>query len=426
MPNRWTHFGIFCVACGLTTSAVATAGSAPTSQPAGPRASATTLPVTEKQAEALACEIARTLSAPDSTFYDQCTDQAAIEAAGDAGLSFVPEWLLHRKRLRIDMSFQWLGLQCKLLQVCYEDNQPVPLLRLSRRGGLSASNYNLVDYYKLHLALRPDGTLRVVDIYRTDTGELASETIHRLALETVVTDPSLIGYKRQLVGKDRDYALHYPEIQDLDRYAITCNEEWSAIKGEAIYNNLPETLKKDRMVMLLHVFTSTGFGRAQFKKALTEFHHAYPNDIGQATRIINSFVILNQYDEALAEIDRLDALVGGDAMLDVERGFAAYHAGNRDEEEKFYRKAVEREPTLLPAWFALVWQSIDEVRYDKTVVLLNESGQRAGLRWDRVSTSHLFDQFRETPQYVNWVKTHPQSTAPEPKPDASNWPNWGN
>jgi len=408
------------------TSAMASAGAAPTSGPTDSGTSSAAIPVTEEQAEMLGREIARTLSAGDATFFSRCTDNAAMSGAGYAGLAGLPDWMQNRKEPDTDLSFQWLGLQCKLLRVGNDDGRPVPILRISKCGGIGFDNYNRVDYFELQLASRPDGTVRVVDVYKMSSGELTSETIHRGALETVASNPRLIGYARQLGGKDKDYVLHYSEIRALYTYAITCSDEGTAAYAESTYGKLPETLSGHRIIMLLHVFTSTGLGRAPFKKALLDFRRVYPDDIGEATRIINSFVILSQYDEALAEIDRLDAHIGGDPMLDVERGYVAYHAEKPDEEKKFYRRAVEREPTLRPAWYGLVWRSLDEKQYDQTVALLNESGRRAGLRWDRVSTSFLFAAFWKTPQYADWVKTHPQSSAPETQSNAGNWPNWGN
>jgi hypothetical protein len=162
------------------------------------------LAVTTTQATAFGREIARTLSGGDPSFYNAHIDNVAIVQAGMSGLKCLEDAGRKSAPFTAKQKFECEGFEWKFLGTREENGHPAPILRLTRTRGLSSENYNAFQYIEFVLTSFPDGSIHALDILSTDTGELASESVHRYGLESIATDPHLASCLGSLKGQDTD------------------------------------------------------------------------------------------------------------------------------------------------------------------------------------------------------------------------------
>ena len=176
-----------------------------------------------------------------------------------------------------------------------------------------------------------DSKVQAADLYLYAAGELFSETLHRGFLHAAAeTSPSLLA---RLTQQEGDYVKNLDKLETLAR----CVQDGQTAKAMDIYARLPQSLKKEKSVLLLRVQAAQSLDLGQLDAAIRDFRSAFPHDPVVNRLLIDTFFLHQEYAKARASIDRLDRSLGGDPYLNVLRA-NAYLA------EKQYKTAKE----LLP------------------------------------------------------------------------------
>jgi hypothetical protein len=116
-------------------------------------------------------------------------------------------------------------------------------------------------------------------------------------------------------------------------------------------------------------------------------------------------------------IDRLDRSVDGDPYLDVLRAGLCEAQGDREGCRRFARRAVDREPSLLQAHWALVGYSLEDQKYDETLERLKEIDRTFVMKFNDLSRIPRYAGFVKSLAYARWLdylkaKEEPRKQAP--------------
>ena len=195
-----------------------------------------------------------------------------------------------------------------------------------------------VGYVDFVLGHNPAGQVLAQDMYLFYSGELFSLTLHRLAVQGFASqNRSLLD---RLKGVDNDFAKHLEDIRTISQDLAS----GSAPAGMQVYNGLPDSLKADKMMKLIHIRLAQKMGDAEYERALGDFRASFPNDSASALLSVDYYLLKKQYSKALSALDTLDKALGGDPYLDVQR--AGVYAVMQDRSKA--RTAIKRAVSAMP------------------------------------------------------------------------------
>lgn len=194
----------------------------------------------------------------------------------------------------------------KLLRVHKHGNKHAAIFRLETGAGLN--------YHDLHLAKGTDGKIKVNDLYVLITGELMSTTIRQMVL------PLAAGQNRNLIDKltkkESDYVTHFPKVQEMS--TATRNQDFAKVME--VYNGLPKSLQESKLVLIMRLNAATQTKNWDGVKATTaDFRRLFPGDSTPDLLGLDALILEKNFDEALAAVNRIDKLVGGDPHLETFR-----------------------------------------------------------------------------------------------------------
>jgi hypothetical protein len=118
-------------------------------------------------------------------------------------------------------------------------------------------------------------------------------------------------------------------------------------------------------------------------------------------RLSRSLVLKGQFASARESIDRLDEIVGGDPVLNIERANLFLKEKKLVEADAAAEKAIAGDRTLKEAWWVRVTVALKTRNYSRAVELLKvlETEHR---QEPADITSPLYTDFVKSPEYQKW------------------------
>ncbi|MEJ7639603.1 MAG: hypothetical protein WKF75_16915, partial [Singulisphaera sp.] len=160
----------------------------------------------------------------------------------------------------------------------------------------------------------------------------------------------------------------------------------------------------DKNLLLLRLQAAPNLGDEEYTAVIEDFRKYHPDDPCLDILSIDTSILKKDYAKALASIDRLDKAVGGDPYLDSLRANVYLDGQKPDAARQAARRALEREPTLIDAYWSLVAISLKEREFAETLELLNAIGEKFDIVFEDLGTMPEYAEFVETPQYQQWLK----------------------
>lgn len=279
-----------------------------------------------------------------------------------------------------------------LLRVHGEKSQPRLLFRVvSSSGGLN--------YHDLLLARDEAGEVRIVDVYLALAGERMSHTLRRAFLPLIPReDESLI---KNQPAADRVFLEHFDDYRAFARHLV----EQEGAKALAAYEKLPPELQQNKAVLIGRVIASQSVSDEQYLAAIDAFRRQFPKDAAVDLISIDAFVLKQQFEPALESVDRIEKIYGPDAFFNVLRAGIRYQAGDLEAAEKFAKKAIIEEPTLVDPYWHLTTISLDRKDYDETVRLLTVLQEQLHVELADLASIPIYAEFVKSPQYAKWAET---------------------
>jgi tetratricopeptide (TPR) repeat protein len=257
---------------------------------------------------------------------------------------------------------------------------------------------DLWNYHDFQFVRRPDGSIAVADILYLSSGDTVSDMAHRTVLMLVPPD------KRHLITLNLpvDEAL-LNETKTLGTL-IRSVKEGNGENGVRAYGELSPELRREKYSCVLRVLAAQNAGEKEHAEAIENLRKFHPNDIATDFLSIDYFTRTRQHDQALAAIDRTDAILGGDPAMDVKRGLAHLSAGSFEKARERLKRAIDREPTFEPAYWAMATLTAKEKKFGETAKWLKRYQERLTFEIGDLSTHPDYAEFVKSPQYKEWLK----------------------
>jgi tetratricopeptide (TPR) repeat protein len=297
------------------------------------------------------------------------------------------------------------GGTLRFLRMRQRQGRPTVLFRMlgpSEAGGLN--------YYEFILQRRPGGPVRATDVYVYSIQELISENLRRIVLP-ILAQHSRSAVNRLLIG-ERDYA------QDLDQLgrASQLMSQGKPEEALAIYKKVRPRARTQRAVLLARLRAAEQAGDEKECAAMREeLRKQFPDNPYLQMLAIDESMVKKDYAGAMKVLDRLDQSLGGDPYLDAMRSTYAQVRGDLEAAHRFALRSIEREPSLIEGYWALVDCSLKAKDHDETLARLEEIERKFGVEFQDLQQVPDYAEFVKTPAYAKWLK-HLEAKQPPQKP----------
>jgi hypothetical protein len=224
----------------------------------------------------------------------------------------------------------------------------------------------------------------------------------------IVADQSR-GFLNKLVTGEQAYLKDYPKLLNVAGLINLgkMQEALTIIKGMQ-----PET-QKQKMVLLNRVRAAQSSDEKEYTAVLEDFRNLFPKDPCLDLLLIDYYTLKKDFPQAIESIDRLDKSVGVDPYLNVIRAGISEASGDLTGAARFAARAMDQEPTLLPAYFAAVGISMKAAKYDETLTLLKALDQKFNMQFNDLKTVPEYAGFVKSPQYPQWLEYLAQKGKPQ-------------
>ncbi len=277
------------------------------------------------------------------------------------------------------------GGTIRLLRIQQQDGQTRALLRIwpTRQS---------IVYEELLLA-RSNGVIRIVDVYRLASGELMSESLRRGYLLAAVGQSRQAGNK-----KESELLTHLATISEMsDKF-----RRQKFAEALAAYRKLPESLQRDKNLLLLRLSAAQQLGGNEYAAAVEAFRAAFPND-GALNFVLLEYALRNRLlSEGLNCVQRIDAAVGGDPGLACTRAQLLLAAGKLAEARQQAAQAMAHEPRQAGAYWMLIEISAAQGNFAETAQLLQTLESELHVAPPELSKVPALEAFVRSPEYAAW------------------------
>ncbi|MBX7113232.1 MAG: hypothetical protein K1X64_02775 [Myxococcaceae bacterium] len=278
------------------------------------------------------------------------------------------------------------------------------LMRIHEEGGQTRLLYRLLmptgglSYFDL--VTTPAG--KVVDAYIFTSGELLSETIRRLYLQTAAEASQ--GLFDKLKGKEQLFLKNLPTLTAMQN----ANNDKQPAKALELYKGLPEPLRRDRLFLVARLQAAQAVSDDEYLKAIDELRAAFGNDPASDLMAIDGFFLKKKYDLAIEAINRLNTAVGGDAYLVFMRGSMLSATGKGADAKTTFIEASKMEPSLTEPYWALVEMSLNDKKFNETTQWLLAIERETNTRLKDLKNEPTYAAFVKSPHYKKWLAVRPK------------------
>lgn len=201
----------------------------------------------------------------------------------------------------------------------YDDKGTKHLVfRMFGDGGLNYHDFKLV---------RVGDSIKAGDLYTYSFDEWTSSQIARL------TD---------IMGASDNYKEEGAAFQKMT--AQINRQDYTDAKQT--YDQLPKKYQQNKFVLLLYIQACHHIDLGLYEKVLTDYSASFPDASSCYLLLLDLYYSKKEYDKALADIDKLDKVVGGDPLLNFFRGNVYALMGKNTEAIGCYEKVYAYNPTL--------------------------------------------------------------------------------
>lgn len=263
-----------------------------------------------------------------------------------------------------------------------------------------------VNYHDVLLARLPQG-VRGVDAYVTVSGELLSETMQRIYVQSAASQNR--GLLSKLTGKQSAFAAHMDDMVAMQRN-VKANPQ--AVLDT--YSTLPEELKTEKLFLLMRMMAAQQVSEAEYRKVLEDLRRLYPNDSSTAMHAIDFHMLSSEFAECRAAIDLLDKTVGGDPYLNVMRANLVAKQGDYSAARDLARKTMDDLSTVQVVYWNAVGLTLDNKDHPTTLEWIKLLDQKFHPQWQDLAKIPEYGEFAKSPQYEQWLAYRKENTSPMP------------
>jgi hypothetical protein len=256
-----------------------------------------------------------------------------------------------------------------------------------------------VGYVELTVVRSSQGVVVASDVYMYESGEWFSDHLRRLASVTPID------------GMAANVAVAAAEgvaPADAERRRTAFVEMAHLRKAkhlpEAIdvYRNLPERLRRDRLLLDCYLKVAKDHSAAELSRARQSLRAFYGDSDWANYQLLMDDEGRRDFQSCLTRIDRLDAQLGLDPYLDVQRGQLHLAMGDAAAAISAGIRAADALPDFRPAQAELVNLALAARRFDLVRRGLLTLERRFQDDVDAAVAGPVFEPFRQSTDYEQW------------------------
>jgi tetratricopeptide (TPR) repeat protein len=278
----------------------------------------------------------------------------------------------------------------RFLSIRIAEGDPRPLFRLLLP--------NRLDYLEFVLGKTSEGKTRIVDVYSTLYGELATETLR----STVLDDPASLAIANQLrAPTPGDLALCIGKASHMTGLFLD-NKPKEALQ---FFKENAREFKTSKVAYRIRFTIAQQVGMDEYLKALEDFERDFPQDPSLTFRRVERRLLTKDREKGLEAIDALDRAVKGDPYLNVLR--AQLHLDVKDfaKARACAEKATRDEPGLDRGWWTAISVCLAQKDFAETAKLLSAAEKALKITLGDLRDVSEFEEFVKSSEYKEWIRS---------------------
>jgi len=243
---------------------------------------------------------------------------------------------------------------------------------------------------------------KIVDMFIYITGEYLSDTI-RVMYQSGLKQENPTVYQK-LFGGAPNITDSLPKMEQM-----TANLNAKNYKGVLdVYNSIPKDLRTWKPLMMMRIRAAKNLSEQHWIEAIQDYERAYPTDAALNFVKIDAFLLQNKFDDALKNVEALDASVGTDPFLNIFRANIHSKAGRHEKAVEYARKTVADMPNSLDSNGCLLDCQVAAKDYPGAVKSLDGFAGKFG--WDDTGlvNNPQYQPFLTSKEYKEWKANRKQ------------------
>jgi hypothetical protein len=261
------------------------------------------------------------------------------------------------------------------------------------------SSNGALNYHDWVLGRSKTGAVVATDCYVFLIGELYSDNLRRSFLP--LAHKSAGASIDNLSGPEKDFIANFNKFAMMGKYARERN--WRQALNT--YKELPASVQESKPALTMRLLATQATSNEEYLATIDDFRKHYPNDTMIDLISVDGHLLRRAYDQAMEAIDRIDKSVGGDPYLKVLRGNVLLKERKLDAARDMVQKALDEDPNLLRAYYAMIDISLERKDYADTVKWLKKA-ESLGVTFGDLTAITAFEQFVKSPEYKAWKDLH--------------------
>lgn len=322
-----------------------------------------------------------------------------VKSATDNGVGFICE-LLGEVRggasfsvLQIHVERDYIGVWCRLVSsdgvIAYQD-------------------------YRLHQGA--NGAVLARDVFASNCGETIAELMRPILVDAVRHE--LRSAVTKLTTEPELHVKYAREFKQIVEWGRSGNHA-AAVK---LYRELPEEMRRNKCLLMNYLNCAAQLSAEDCDLAIQDATQFYP-DGSFDNVLIYHLAAKEKFHEAIACLDRVNRMVGGDVLLTDMRVTLLARAGEIDAARELALAMIEWSPNQFEGYAAGLQLALDTDDF-ATIVNLLEALKSRDLEVPHVESLPAYAEFVESEQYEEWQREQHVAQQPDQEPDSehSTWP----
>ena len=211
------------------------------------------------------------------------------------------------------------------------------------------------------------------------------------------------GVRANLPPAEADFVNNLPRIEKMRMQAAQGD-----LKGAlAAFAQLPESVRQDTNLLLWRHAAAAQLGGDAYAQACADLEKYLPPAC-VALLLKDVYYLSKQYDKALAQLERAEKEMGGDAYLDVLRARVLGAEKKYAEARAVAQQAIAEEPTLPHAHFTLIEATLLEQNYAETVKAIDNLEKNLKISIGDLKDLPYYSEFIKSKEFAEWLKRRQQ------------------
>lgn len=241
-----------------------------------------------------------------------------------------------------------------------------------------------LNYHDFELVKR-GGTIKAADLYVYANGQHFSETM----LES-------IGIVNDMPASS---AMKANEFANSVKTMMGHVRNGEVEKAAKIYDKMPDDLKKQRLVQIIHIQISMGLDDEKYMDAIREFQELFPDSPNMYLLLIDKYFLKEDYKNALVNVNHLDSIINRDPFLDYYRSIIYEKMEDQENRQKSLEQLHQSMPEFVDGNINLINFYLEFEDDEKAVTLTEEL-----IRTKKIKASDLESLFLLYPDYKKKLK----------------------